>query len=83
MTDALVHRKRVAVRLLLLEAGLLAGILGGFALLAWWLVGGASSAASVLAGLLLLPVCLLGNWLLVRSGWKHLDDDFGGGGGAP
>ncbi len=74
------HRRRVAVRLLLLEAGFLAAILGGFALLSWWLAGGALSKGSLLAGLVLLPACLAGNWLLVRSGWRHLGDDLGGGG---
>ena len=78
MTDALVHRRRVAVRLLILEAGFLAGILGGFGLVAWWLVGAATSVAALLAGLALLPACLVANWLLVRSQWKHLGDDFGG-----
>ena len=83
MTDALVHRRRVAVRLLLLEAGFLAAILGGFALLSWWLARGAVPEASLLAGIALLPACLLGNWLLVRSGWKHLGDDLGGDGPGP
>ncbi len=81
MTDALVHRRRVAVRLLLLEAGFLAAILGGFALLAWRLAGGVASLADLVAGLALVPLCLLGNWLLVRSSWKRLRDDFGGEGG--
>ncbi len=78
MTDALVHRRRIAVRLLLLEAGFLAGILGGFAVLSWWLAGGQFTEDSLLAALVLLPVCLLANWFLVRSGWKRLDEDFGG-----
>jgi hypothetical protein len=82
VTDALVRRRKVAVRLLLLEASFLAGILGGFAVVSTWLAGGVVTEASLLAGLALLPTCLLANWLLVRSGWKHLDDDFGGGGGA-
>ncbi len=83
MTDALVHRRRVAVRLLLLEAGFLAAILGGFAVLSWWLAGGAVLQGGLLGGLALLPACLLGNWLLVRSGWKHLGEDLGGRGPAP
>ncbi len=83
MTDALVHRRKIATRLLLLEAGLLAGILGGFAVLSWWLAGGQLTAGSLVAALALLPACLLANWFLVRSGWKRLDDDFGGGGRAP
>ena len=83
MTDALLHRRKVAVRLLLLEAALLAGILGGFAILSWWLAGGAVTPAGLVAGLALLPACLLANWLLVHSGWRRLGDDFGGGGRAP
>ncbi len=83
MTDALVHRRRIAVRLLLLEAGLLGGILGGFAVLSWWLAGGQFTEGSLIAALMLLPACLVANWFLVRSGWKQLDDDFGGGGQAP
>ena len=83
MTDALVHRRRVAVRLLLLEAGFLAAILGGFAVLSWWLARGALAVESLLAALALLPACLLANWLLVRSGWKHLGDRFFGGGSGP
>ncbi len=83
MTDALVHRRRIAFRLLLLEAGLLAGILGGFAIVSWWLAGGVATAASLIAGLALLPACLLANWFLVRAGWKRLGGDFGGGGRAP
>ena len=71
------------MRLVLLEAGFLTGILGGFALLAWWLAGGAWSMASAVAGLVLLPACLLTNWLLVRSGWKRLGDGFWGGGRGP
>ncbi len=83
MTDALVHRRRIAVRLLLLEAGFLAGILGGFAVLSWWLAGGRFTEDILLAALALLPVCLVANWFLVRSGWKRLDKDFGGGPRAP
>ena len=83
MTDVLVHRRRVAIRLLLVEAGFLAGILGAFGLVAWWLVGAATSGAALLAGLALLPACLLANWYLVRSQWKHLGDDYGGGGEGP
>ncbi len=79
----LVHRRRIALRLLLLEAGLLAGILGGFAMLAWWLAGGVASAAELVAAVGLMLACLLGNWFLVRSGWRRLGDDFGGGGQAP
>ncbi len=79
MTDAFVHRRRIALRLLLLEAAFLSGILGGFALIAWRLEGGLGSELSLLAGLVLLPFCLLANWLLVRSDWKRLDEDFGGG----
>ncbi len=83
MTDALVHRRRVALRLLLLQAGLLAGIIGGFALLSWWLAGGSGSAAELATAAALMLTCLLVNWFLVRSGWRHLGDDFGGGGQAP
>ena len=83
MTDALVHRRRIAVRLLALEAGLLGGILAGFALVSWWYVGGAVAGPSLLAGLALIPACLLANWVLVRSGWKRLGDDFGGGPSGP
>ncbi len=83
MTEAFVHRKRIALRLLLLEAGFLSGILGGFALITWWLEGGSGSELSLVAGLVLLPFCLLANWFLVRSHWKHLGDDFGGGPRAP
>ena len=83
MTDAFVQRRRVAVRLLLLEAGFLTGIFGGFALLAWWLEGATGSEVSLIAGLALLPLCLLANWFLVRSQWKRLGDDFGGGPRAP
>ncbi len=79
MTGALVHRRRIAVRLLLLEAGFLAGILGGFAILSWWMAGGQFTEASLLAAVSLLPACLVANWFLVRSGWKRLDGDFGGG----
>ncbi len=79
MTDTLVHRRRVAVRLLLLEAALLAGILGGFATVAWWLAGGVASAVELVFAAGLMLVCLLGNWFLVRSGWRRLGDDFGGG----
>ncbi len=80
MTDGFLHRRRIALRLLLLEAAFLSGILGGFALIAWRLEGGTASGLSLLAGLVLLPFCLLANWFLVRSQWKHLGDDFGGGG---
>ncbi len=73
----------MALRLLLLEAGFLAGILAGFAALAWWLAGGASSGVELVAAVALMLACLLGNWALVRSGWKRLGGDFGGGPPAP
>ena len=76
---ALPERRRVAVRLLLLEAGLLAGILGAFALVSWWRVGTAPLETLVLLGAALIAPALGAEWFLVRRDWKRLDADLGGG----
>lgn len=80
---ALPNRRRIAVRLLLLEAGLLAGILGAFALVSVWRVGTAPLETLVLLGAALIAPILGAEWLLVRRDWKRLDAGFGGSGRAP
>ncbi len=82
MTVEVTHRKRVALRLLLLEAGLLGGILGAFAFVSLWHSGSASLEAIVLLGAVLLVAVLVAEWFLVRSRWKQLGPDFGGGRGS-
>ncbi len=71
------------MRLLLLEAGFLAAILGGFTLVTWWIAGAFDSGLELATAAVLMGACLLVNWHLVRSGWRRLNDDFGGGDGAP
>lgn len=83
MTTALVSRRRVALHLLLLEAGLLAGILGTFALVSLWLAGAASLESLILPGAPLLASALVAEWILVRLHWKRLDAGFGSEGRAP
>ena len=78
--EALPNRRKVALRLMLLEAGLLAGILGGFALVSIWRVGTAPLLTLVLLGAILIAPVLGAEWVLVRREWKRLDADFGGGG---
>lgn len=78
MTVEVAHRKKVALRLLILEAALLGGILGAFALVSLWLSGAASLEAIVLLGAVLLVAVLVAEWFLVRSRWKQLGSDFGG-----
>lgn len=80
---ALPNRRRIALRLLLLEAGLLAGILGGFALVSVWRVGTAPLGPLVLLGAALIAPVLGAEWFLVRRDWKRIDTDFGGSGRAP
>ncbi len=80
---ALPNRKRIAVRLLLLEAGLLAGILGAFALVSVWRVGTAPLETLLALGAALIAPVLGAEWYLVLRGWKRLDADLGGGGRAP
>ena len=80
---ALPNRKRIALRLLLLEAGLLAGILGGFALVSVWRVGSAPLVPLVLLGAALIAPVLGAEWFLVRRDWKRIDTGFGGSGRAP
>lgn len=80
---ALLHRKRVAIRLLLLEAGFLAGILGAFALVSLWLSGTGSMEPIALQGGILMAALLVFDWYLIRSHWKRLGDESGGSGWAP
>jgi len=80
---ALPNRRRVALRLLLLEAGLLAGILGAFALVSVWRVGTAPLEALVLLGGALIVPVLGAEWFLVRREWKRLDADLGDSGRTP
>ncbi len=77
--NALPNRRRVALRLLLLEAALLGGILGAFALVSVWRVGTAPLETLILLGAALIAPVLAAEWLLVRRDWKRLDADFGGG----
>ena len=79
MTTELLSRRRVAIRLLLLEAALLAGILGAFALVSAWRVGTAPLETIVLLGAAMIAPTLVAEWAWVRFHWKHLDADFGGG----
>jgi hypothetical protein len=81
MTVEVAHRKRVAFHLLLLEAALLAGILGAFALVSLWLSAAASLGMVVVLGAALLMAVLTVEWILVRSRWRHLDSESGGGRG--
>jgi hypothetical protein len=80
---ALPNRRRVALRLLLLEAGLLAGILGAFALVSVWRVGTAPLGTLVLLGAALIAPVLAAEWYLVRRDWERIDAGLGGGGRAP
>lgn len=75
-------RRRVALRLLLLEAGLLAGILGAFALVSVWRVGTAPLVTVVLLGAALIAPVLAAEWYLIRRDWKRLDTESEGGGQA-
>ena len=81
MSEVLLHRKRIARRLLVLEAGLLTGVLAVFALISWWLAGARSSGVVVAVGLVLMGVLLGADWQLVRGHWRRLRDDYGGGRG--
>ncbi len=72
-------RRKLAIHLFLREAALLAGILGAFALLSEWRVGLASVETLVLAGAALMAASLGVEWALVRSHWKRLGSDYGGG----
>lgn len=83
MTAPEESRRRVAVRLLLLEALLLGGILGAFALVAVWRVGTAPLETLVALGAILMAPVLGAEWVLVRMHWKRLETDFGRGRGAP
>jgi hypothetical protein len=80
---ALPNRRRIALHLLFLEAGLLAGILGAFALVSAWRVGTAALETLVVLGAALIAPVLGAEWYLVRRDWKRLDAELGGGGRAP
>ena len=82
MTEVVVARRRVAVRLLLLEAALLGGILGGFALVSLWRVGTATLETLLLLGGALIGPVLVAEWYLVRRDWRRLDLESEGGGRA-
>ena len=73
-------RRRVAFRLLLLEAGLLAAILGAFALVSVWRVGTAPLVTLVLLGAALIAPVLAAEWYLIRRDWKRLGMESEGGG---
>lgn len=77
MTTTLIARRRVALRLLLLEAALLGGILGAFALVSAWRVGTAPLETLVLLGATLIAPVLGAEWYLVRRDWKLLDASLG------
>ena len=83
MTTVMASRRRVALRMLLLEAGLLAAILGGFAAISVWRVGYAPLETLVLLAAALMAAALLAEWFLVRAHWKRLGSDLGGGRQAP
>lgn len=80
---ALPNRKRVAIRLLLLEGAFLAGILGAFALVSAWRVGTAPLVTLVLLGGALIAPVLGAEWFLVRRDWKRLDAELEDAGRAP
>ena len=75
---ALEHRRKVAVRLLLVEAGLLAAILAGLVFAVFWLLGTASIRGILLAGGGLMATVLVGNWILVRRNWARIAEVQGG-----
>ncbi|HII39684.1 MAG TPA: hypothetical protein HA326_00495 [Thermoplasmata archaeon] len=81
--NALPNRRRIAVRLLLLEATLLVAILGAFALVVEWRVGAGSLALLVVLGAALIAPALGVEWYLVVRNWKRLDAESGGDGPAP
>ncbi len=76
-------RRRVALRLLLLEAGMLGGILGVFALVSVWRVGTATLETLLGFGATLILPVLGVEWYLVRRDWRRLDLESEGGGRAP
>ena len=78
MMTALEHRRKVAVRLLLVEAGLLAAILAGLVFAVFWLLGTASIRGILLAGGGLMATVLVGNWILVRRNWARIAEVQGG-----
>ncbi len=82
MSAIVVARRRVAVRLLLAEAGLLVGILGAFALVSVWRVGTATLETLLLLGATLIAPVLGAEWYLVRRDWKRLEAESEGGGRA-
>ncbi len=77
--EAMPNRRKVALRLLVLEGLLLAGILGAFALVSLWRVGSAPLLLLVLLGATLIVPILGAEWYLVRRDWKRLDADLGDG----
>ncbi len=77
--EAMPNRRKVALRLLVLEGLLLAGILGAFALISLWRVGSAPLLLLVLLGATLIVPVLGAEWYLVRRDWKRLDADLGDG----
>ncbi len=83
MSAVIVARRRVAVRLLLLEAALLGAILGAFALVSVWRVGTAALETLILLGAALIAPVLGAEWYLVRRDWKRLELESGGPGRAP
>jgi len=62
---------------------MLAGILGGFALVSFCLAGGTSSEAVLVLGVGFMVALLLGHWVLVKLQWKRLAKEKGGRGRAP
>jgi len=74
-----VQRRKVALRLLLREAGLLAAVLGVFAVVSYGLAGGGSSVPMISVGVGVMLVLFLAEWVRVQSKWKRLRDDYGGG----
>ncbi len=83
MSAVIVARRRVAVRLLLLEAALLGGILGAFALVSIWRVGTAALDTLVLLGAALIAPVLGAEWYLVRRDWRRLEVESEGGRRSP
>ncbi len=82
MTTAHVHRRRVALRLLIVEAGLLTGILAVFALVSFWLAGRTSSVVIIVLGIGFILALLVGDWVLVRLRWKRHARENGEGDGS-